>query len=27
MLNRYCSALGLPTSTVTLARLSEEGFA
>ncbi len=27
MLNRYCSALGLPTGAATLARLSEEGFA
>ena len=27
MLNRYCSALGLPTSAATLSRLSEEGFA
>lgn len=27
MLNRYCSALGLPTSAATLARLAEEGLA
>ncbi len=27
MLNRYCSALGLPTSAITLSRLAEEGFA
>ncbi len=27
MLNRYCSALGLPTSPMTLARLAEEGLA
>ena len=26
MLNRYCTALGLPTSAGTLARLAEEGF-
>lgn len=26
MLNRYCSALGLPTSPATLARLAEEGI-
>lgn len=27
MLNRYCSALGLPTSAATLSRLAEEGLA
>jgi len=27
MLNRYCSALALPTSAATLSRLAEEGFA
>jgi hypothetical protein len=27
MLNRYCSALGLPTSASTLSRLADEGLA
>jgi hypothetical protein len=27
MLNRYCTALGLPTGVAALERLAEEGFA